>query len=295
MLLLLRHYPLILTKDLTVSDLLINDHTASALERFMSSPSHALLLMGQKGDGLFYLAQHIQKLLQHKSHEARVFYELCPQEKPSITIEQVRELRSTFKHKMTHTNESIHTIIIVNSIENMQHEAQNALLKHLEEPPTGVLFIILCHDQSQMLQTILSRCVVVNVLPVTIQQAQEHFGLSISELAKPYAISSGAPSMLVHLINSSDHPILKDIEQAKIILSSPIYKRLCSVDAQFKTLEQAKNIIIGLEKVCRAGLKSGSKSQSWIHNNSVIQEAQKKLSAHVQAKLVIDELFITLK
>ena len=251
--------------------------------------------MGQEGYGLFYIAQYVQKLLQQKSHEARVFYELTLQEKSTITIEQVRELRSTFKHKVSGSNNAVHTVIVINSIENMQREAQNALLKHLEEPPVGVLFVILCHDPSLMLETIISRCVVVHVLPVSIQQAQDYFAVTPEVLAKPYAISSGAPSLLVQLMKSQDHPLLADIEQAKKVLSSSIYERLCLVDSNYKTAEQAKKIIGGLEKVCRAGLKSGTKTNGWIHNNAVLQEARKKLEARVQAKLVIDELFITLK
>ncbi len=57
-------------------------------------------------------------------------------------------------------------IYIVNEAEKMTVQAQNALLKTLEEPPSYAVIILLTTNVNAMLQTILSRCVVLNMKPV---------------------------------------------------------------------------------------------------------------------------------
>lgn len=48
----------------------------------------------------------------------------------------------------------------------MTVQAQNALLKTLEEPPAYAVIILLTSNIDSMLSTILSRCVVLNMKPV---------------------------------------------------------------------------------------------------------------------------------
>lgn len=57
-------------------------------------------------------------------------------------------------------------IYIVDEAEKMNVQAQNALLKTLEEPPEYAVILLLATRAEAMLQTILSRCVVLNTRPV---------------------------------------------------------------------------------------------------------------------------------
>ena len=57
-------------------------------------------------------------------------------------------------------------IYIINEAEKMTVQAQNALLKTLEEPPEYALIMLLTSNMEVMLQTIVSRCVVLNMKPV---------------------------------------------------------------------------------------------------------------------------------
>ena len=58
-------------------------------------------------------------------------------------------------------------VFIINNIEASTEQAQNKLLKVLEEPPKNVYFLISCQDENRVLQTIKSRCqkVVLEKLP----------------------------------------------------------------------------------------------------------------------------------
>lgn len=57
-------------------------------------------------------------------------------------------------------------IYIIDEAEKMNVQAQNALLKTLEEPPSYAVILLLATRAKAMLQTILSRCVVLNTKPV---------------------------------------------------------------------------------------------------------------------------------
>ncbi len=65
-------------------------------------------------------------------------------------------------------------IYIVSEGEKMTVQAQNALLKTLEEPPEYAVILILTDNVNTLLPTILSRCVVLNMKPVKDAQIKEY-------------------------------------------------------------------------------------------------------------------------
>ncbi|MEJ2174273.1 MAG: DNA polymerase III subunit delta' [bacterium] len=82
--------------------------------------------------------------------------------KPSIEIrvDQIREL-SNFLYLGSHRGRR--RVAIVHPAEAMNDNAANALLKGLEEPPAGAMFLLVSHHPARLLPTIRSRCVVVSV------------------------------------------------------------------------------------------------------------------------------------
>jgi DNA polymerase-3 subunit delta' len=88
--------------------------------------------------------------------------------KPSvqIRIEQVRELDG-FLNVGSHRGRL--RAALVHPAEDMNPNAANALLKGLEEPPAGAVFLLVAHRPSQLLPTIRSRCVALAV-PVPPQE-----------------------------------------------------------------------------------------------------------------------------
>jgi DNA polymerase III subunit delta' len=77
--------------------------------------------------------------------------------KPSqqIRILQIRAV-TEFINMSSHQNG--HKIILIYPAETMNHEAANALLKNLEEPPPRTLFILVAHRGQYLLPTLRSRC-----------------------------------------------------------------------------------------------------------------------------------------
>jgi len=77
--------------------------------------------------------------------------------KPSkqISVDQVRGL-ADFISMSAH--QGGRRVVVIHPAEAMNANAANALLKNLEEPPPGLLFILVSHKPQQLLPTILSRC-----------------------------------------------------------------------------------------------------------------------------------------
>lgn len=92
---------------------------------------------------------------------------------------------------------------VVDDAHKMTHEAQNAFLKTLEEPPPGTLLILVTHDPSSLLTTILSRCarVVFDALPAGLV---ERFLVDTQDVAPAdaralAALSGGSPGRALAL------------------------------------------------------------------------------------------------
>ena len=83
-----------------------------------------------------------------------------PEGKKEFPVELARDIR---QDAYIAPNEGACKVYIVDQAHTMNASAQNALLKIIEEPPAGVYFILLCENRAQMLPTILSRVVSVEL------------------------------------------------------------------------------------------------------------------------------------
>ena len=72
-----------------------------------------------------------------------------------ISVEEVREVKNFFSLQAARGG---WRVCIVDAVENMTPNATNALLKLLEEPPPRSLFLLICHRPGLLLDTIRSRC-----------------------------------------------------------------------------------------------------------------------------------------
>ena len=73
----------------------------------------------------------------------------------SITVDQVRGLQRLFS---TTASLSPWRVVLIDSIDDLERPAANALLKNLEEPPPTSLFLLVSHAPERLLPTIRSRC-----------------------------------------------------------------------------------------------------------------------------------------
>jgi DNA polymerase-3 subunit delta' len=73
----------------------------------------------------------------------------------NISIDQVRSLQPLFA---TAPSMSQRRVVVIDAIDDLERAAANALLKNLEEPPQGTIFLLVSHAPGRLLPTIRSRC-----------------------------------------------------------------------------------------------------------------------------------------
>lgn len=85
----------------------------------------------------------------------------------SIKIKQIRQIVGDTAKKPF---ESGYKVVIIENAEKMTHEAQDAFLKTLEEPPENTVFLLLAENHNLLLPTIVSRCQVYQLKPVAAEE-----------------------------------------------------------------------------------------------------------------------------
>jgi DNA polymerase III subunit delta' len=73
----------------------------------------------------------------------------------SVTIAQVRSLQPMFA---TTPSMGARRVVIIDAADDLERNGANALLKNLEEPPAGTIFLLVSHAPGRLLPTIRSRC-----------------------------------------------------------------------------------------------------------------------------------------
>lgn len=83
------------------------------------------------------------------------YFEINKEPSESIKIDEIRELQERIFEKPITSSRKVY---VINNAETMTKEAQNCLLKTLEEPPEFVTIILVSNNENTILVTIKSRC-----------------------------------------------------------------------------------------------------------------------------------------
>ena len=152
-----------------------NDQIKESLEEAINSNniSHSYIFTGIQGIGKRLFAREYAKnimcinsgkcneecdsCLKFNSNSNTDFQEIEPDGK-SIKIEQIRKMQEHVSKKPIISNRKVY---IINDAEQMTEEAQNCLLKTLEEPPQYAVIILIASNENKLLATIKSRCVTI--------------------------------------------------------------------------------------------------------------------------------------
>lgn len=97
------------------------------------------------------------------------YYQLNIPRANDIKINSIRDISSYLSYSFT---EYKYRMILISNAEKMNDSAQNALLKSLEEPPPGVIFMLTTHDLSGLFPTIVSRCWLIKCPPLQKEEIQ---------------------------------------------------------------------------------------------------------------------------
>lgn len=151
---------------------------------------HSYLFLGPDGIGKSCFAKEFAKMilcmnttdatnctsckscLEFDSQNHPDFMIVAPDDGKSIKIEQIRYLQEKISEKPIISE---HKVYIIDDCGSMTKEAQNCLLKTLEEPPEYAILILILSNESKLLNTIKSRCTKIVFHKLNTQEMKDFF------------------------------------------------------------------------------------------------------------------------
>jgi DNA polymerase-3 subunit delta' len=187
--------------------------------------SHAHLIIGPNGIGKSILARIFALKILNK--EKDIDYVDIVNYRPSKASMGVDEVREIIEEVSKRPYEGDKKVIIIHEGSKLTIQAQNALLKTIEEPPQGVYIILLAESLETLLETIKSRCQVYKLTPLNNKQIEKYINTlgnySEEEIKASLAYGEGIPGKAERLLNDDNLSelreiivkLLKDINYAK--------------------------------------------------------------------------------
>ena len=222
-----------------LSDVIANERLRTRLgdEIVAGKLSHAYILSGERGFGKHTLALHLaaavacerkgdvgaplpclscptcRKILAGNSPD--IIY-VNRGDKATLGVDPIRELRQDV---YIPPNDLSVKVYIIEEAHLMTTQAQNAFLLTLEEPPSYVLFLLLCENPALMLETVRSRAPVMRLEPVENELILQHICQKVPEAKRMWESDKAA---LEEIVVAADGSIGRALE----LLDPKLYKPL---------------------------------------------------------------------
>ncbi len=215
-------------RPLTFSGMTGQEHVARTLSHALSRGqlAHAYLFCGPRGTGKTTAAKIMARAVNCINYPAPepcgecvscrniaagVSMDVIEMDAASNRgIEEIRELRERTRYA---SGESRYKVYIIDEAHMLTHEACNAFLKTLEEPPPGVIFILATTDPSRLPSTIVSRCQRFNFHLLTPPQIMQRLRQVVEK--EGWAADDEALQLIARLAEGSMRDALGLLEQCR--------------------------------------------------------------------------------
>ena len=209
----------------------------------------------------------------------------------SIKIEQIRELQKRIQEKPIISNNKVY---IIDDADMMTQEAQNCLLKTLEEPPEYATIILIGSNENLFLTTIKSRCMILHFEPISNENIKKYLQneLGISNIDDEMLdIFQGSIGKAIDLKDKKEEyekiiAFVENLDKKDIIdlykLAEPIYK---SKEEIFEILDYI-NILL---------LKKARQNYLYTDCIQIVEDTKKRLKQNGNYDMCIDNLVFNLK
>lgn len=172
--------------------------------------SHAYMFEGPNGIGKNTMARELAATLLDMENlfNSPDYIEITP-DGNSIKIAQIRKLQSDILVKPYKS----YKIYVIDEAQKMTVEAQNALLKTLEEPPKYAIIILITNNKESLLDTIKSRCEIIKFTPIPLVEVADYLtqtGVDKNRASLLANFSRGSMQKAIELSESEDFHIMRD-------------------------------------------------------------------------------------
>ncbi len=301
--------------------------------------SHAYIISGPKSSGKMMMASAFAQTLlcEEKGKEPCGNCKSCIQaasknnpdiiyvshEKPNVySVDEIRQ--QVVNDVQIKPYSGKYKVYIIDEADKMNPQAQNAILKTIEEPPAYVIIMLLTASAGSFLQTILSRCLTLEMKPVRNEEIElflrNKYDIVDYEARVCAAFSQGNVGKAVNLATSTEFNELKDevlqlvkrisdidpYEMSEAVKRASVYK--ITIDDYFDLLTvwyrdvllykatSDPNLLIFREDVY--SIKNAARECSYHGVEEILaalNKAKVRLAANVNFELVMDLLLGVMK
>ena len=283
-----------------------NDDIKVLLNNLIKTNSlvHSYMFIGTDGIGKVLFANDFAKMIlcqnetkscnncsscvKFDSKNQPDFMQIDSEDGKSIKINQIRLLQEKISEKPIISNKKVY---IINNSDLMTVEAQNCLLKTLEEPPEYAVIILVLSNENKLLSTIKSRCTKISFQKLTNSDLMKYANSNNLELnSSLLSVCDGSISKLLNLqTNIESYNLLDDI------IASFSNDNIIDIWNKSEILYKSKDNIIQLleyfNTVFLEKLKN-TKDTKYISAIKIIEDTKNKLSNNANYDMCIDNLLL---
>ncbi len=289
-------------------NLIGNNKIKKELEKVLenNSISHCYLFIGTQGIGKKEFAKEFAKgiLCINKTSECLEckscvefqndnnpdFYYIGLGEENSIKIEDIRKMQKKVQELPIVSNRKVY---IIDDSDFMTKEAQNCLLKTIEEPPEFVTVILIASNENKILNTIKSRALKIYFNNIESEELKKYLETTyqIKELPQNLLKAYGGSIGKAIKMNKYTEEFLK-IE--KVFTNVEKYN-IITATKELEVLYKEKEIIEDLlEYINVIFLDKAKKDIKFVDYINVIEEVKKKIKSNCNYDMTIDSLIFSI-
>ena len=231
---------------------------------------------------------HCSSCIKFNSDNHPDFMIINSEDGKSIKINQIRFLQERISEKPIVSNRKVY---VINDSDLMTVEAQNCLLKTLEEPPEFAVIILVLSNENKCLSTIKSRCTKIAFQKLRNSDLTQYANENNLEVnSSLLSASDGSISKLLNLQNN-----LEAYKQLDNIINAFSKDNIVDIwnnaDILYKSKDNINTLLEYLNTVFLERLKS-TKESKYIQSIKIIENTKNKLSNNANYDMCIDNLLL---
>jgi len=272
---------------------ILNPASEKLLDAIVKRLPQSLLLTGENGVGLGTISKYIANLRNLKPIIILPeFDEKINIEKGIISVDIMRRL-----HDETRTKTALDRIIIIDYAERMTLHAQNAFLKLLEEPGSGIYFILVSHSVPKLLPTILSRTEKLDIKLISTKQSEELLdSLGITDETKRSQllfIADGMPAELTRLCVNDEYfqRRTNTVRDARELLRGNLYQKFVIVQHYKDDRQLVLTLLLDVANILKHSITSNPQIDT-ISRIDAILNAYQRIEANGNIRLCLARMII---
>ena len=268
--------------------------------------SHSYMFVGIEGIGKKLMAKSFAQIIlctnenKRGCHQCKSCIEFVSNNHPdflyiepdgnSIKIEQIRYLQRKIQEKPIISNKKVY---IINDADKMTTEAQNCLLKTLEEPPEYSTIILIGSNENAFLNTIKSRCMKIAFQPIEAKYIKQY-------MEKTYGLTNISQNMLEAFQGSIGKAIILKDKREEYENIETMIEKLDKTDMTEliklgESLYQSKDQIINiLEYINIILLKLAKENTQYTNCIDIIENTKKRLNQNANYDMCIDNMIFNM-